>query len=224
MRVAVLAVIAAFALARPLPARAAGTDGDEIKVLKGDVKVEYKRFDPYNLPTPPPPVEKGEAAVTVYRFGVEVDSKYSYSQPANAPPGPAKLDVTVEQITVKLSLSITVWLPDNASKELEAHEEGHRWIAERYYADAERRARPMAQQWVGKKLTGEARDAKAAARSAIDKMSRKLCQDYLDAINAPCERAQAIFDKLTDHGRNVRPGSKEGMERALAEARKEEKR
>src|SRR4051794_5330754 len=170
MRVAVLVVLAAVAIGWGPAARAA-SDGEGIKIARDEVKVEYKRFDPYHMPTPPPPIEKGEAAVTVYRFGVEVDSKYSYTQSAKAPPGPAKLDVTVEEISVKLSLSVTVWLPDNASKELAAHEEGHRWIAEKFYADAEQVARPMAQKWVGKKLKGEGRDAKAAARSAIDALS-----------------------------------------------------
>ena len=225
MRVVVWMMMAAgLALGWAGDARAVGSDGEGIKVAKDEVKVEYKRFDPYHMPTPPPPIEKGEAAVTVYRFGVEVDSKYSYTQSAKAPPGPAKLDVTVEEIAVRLSLSVTVWLPDNASKELAAHEEGHRWIAESFYADAEKVVRPMAQRWIGKKLKGEGRDAKAAARSAIDALSNKLCQDYLDAINVPCERAQVVFDRVTDHGRNVRPGAKEGMEQALAEARKDEKK
>ena len=226
MRVAVVVLIVSVALAWPGDARGAaeGSDGEGIKIANGDVNVEYKRFDPYHMPTPPPPIEKGEAAVTVYRFGVEVDSKYSYTQSAKAPPGPAKLDVTVEEISVKLSLSVTIWLPDNASKELAAHEEGHRWIAEKFYADAEQVVRPMAQRWIGKKLKGEGRDAKAAARSAIDALSGKLCQDYLDAINGPCERVQVIYDRVTDHGRNVRPGATEGMEQALAEARKDEKK
>ena len=230
MRVAVLAVIAVLAGGEWRPAHAQGRSpgaagpGDAVKVTKAPVALEYKRFDPFNPPTPPPPLEKDEAAVTVYRFGVEVDSKYSYSQPAKAPAGPVKLDVTVEEISVKLSLSVTIWLPDNASKELAAHEEAHRWIAERFYADAERIAAPMAKRWVGKKLPGEGRDAKAAARAAIDRLSGKLCSDYLDAINGPCERAHVIFDRLTDHGRNVRPGPKEGMERAMEEARKGEKR
>jgi hypothetical protein len=201
-------------------AAAPSTAASSVKINKTEVAVDYKRFDPYHPPNPPPPLDKGEAAVTVYRFGVEVDSKYSYTQPANAPPGPARLDVTVEEISVKLSLSITIWLPDNASRELAAHEEGHRWIAERFYANAEQIARPMAQKWVGKKLPGDGRDAKAAARSAIDRLSRQLCQDYLDALNPPCEQAQATYDHLTDHGRNVHPTAQEAMERAMEESRK----
>ena len=199
---------------------APSTTTASVKINKTDVAVDYKRFDPYHPPNPPPPLDKGEAAVTVYRFGVEVDSKYSYTQPANAPPGPVKLDVTVEEINVKLSLSITIWLPDNASRELAAHEEGHRWIAERFYSAAEQIARPMASKWVGKKLPGEGRDAKAAARSAIDRLSRQLCQDYLDALNPPCEKAQAVYDHLTDHGRNVHPTAQEAMERAMEDSRK----
>jgi hypothetical protein len=215
---------AAMAATWRAPAHAVNANPDAVRVTREDVRLEYKRFDPYNLPKPPPPLEKGEAAVTVYRFGVEVDSKYSYTQPAKPPQGPVKMDVAVEEISVKLTLSITIWLPENASRELAAHEEGHRWIAEKFYSDAEQIVRPMARKWVGKKLTGEGRDTKAAARAAIDRLSSKLCEDYLSAVNVPCERAQVIFDRLTDHGRNVRPGPKEGMERALEEARKKDDR
>jgi hypothetical protein len=217
MRPRQLILLTALALAlsaRPLLS-APSTSAASVKINKTDVAVDYKHFDPYHPPTPPPPLDKGEAAVTVYRFGVEVDSKYSYTQPANAPAGPLKLDVTVEEINVKLTLSITIWLPDNASRELAAHEEGHRWIAERFYSNAEQVARPMAAKWVGKKLPGEGHDAKAAARSAIDRLSRQLCQDYLDSLNPPCEKAQAVYDHLTDHGRNVHPSPQEAMERAL---------
>jgi len=189
------------------PAATAPASDEAVKVEKAEVVVEYKRFDPYHMPTPPPPIEKGEAAVTVYRFGVEVDSKYSYTQSAKAPPGPAKLDVTVEEISVRLTLSVTVWLPDNASKELAAHEEGHRWIAEKFYADAEQVVRPMAQRWVGKKLKGEGRDAKAAARFVTDNDSQKTGEVYgaygytpdKDVVRAPMKMTTLPFsvDQLT---------------------------
>jgi hypothetical protein len=195
-----------------------------VQIQKADVKVEYKRFDPDHLPTPPPPIDKGEAAVTLYRFDADVFSKYRYTQPGHAPAGPVKTDVTVDRITVKLSLSVTIWLPENASKELAAHEEGHRWIAEKYYEGAEKVVRPMAQQCVGKRLKGEGRDAKTAARSANDAMTTRLYREYVDTITASCQRAHDVYDKVTEHGQAVRPGPKEGMERALAEARRDEKR
>ena len=81
------------------------------------------------------------------------------------------MDVTVEDLSVRLSLSITVWLPDKASKELAEHEEAHRAIAERFYADAEKVARPMAQKWVGKKLTGEGRDHHGAILRAATQLA-----------------------------------------------------
>ncbi|HEY7120616.1 MAG TPA: hypothetical protein VH475_28795 [Tepidisphaeraceae bacterium] len=193
---------------------------EAVKIEKEAPAVEYKRFDPSNPPNPPPPLDKGEAAVTVYRFGVTVDSRYSYTQPAKPPQGPVKMDITVEEISVKLGLSITIWLPDNASRELAAHEEGHRTITQAFYGDAEQTMRGLAQRWVGKKVTGQGPDAKAAARSAIDQLSRKLCDEYLNAVNTPCEKAQTVFDRLTDHGRNVQPAAAEGVKQALEEVKK----
>jgi hypothetical protein len=223
MRVAVWVMIAGLALGWGASARAADKD-DTVQIEKAEVKVEYKRFDPDHPPTPPPPIEKGEAAITLCRFDAEVYSRYRYTQPGSAPAGPVKTDVTVDGINVKLTLSVTIWLPDNANKELAAHEEGHRWIAEKYYADAEQVIRPMAQQCVGKRLKGEGRDAKSAARSANDTMTNKLYREYIDTITASCQKAHDIYDKVTEHGQAVRPGAKEGMEQALAEARKGEKR
>lgn len=228
MRVASWVMMACVALGWGAAARAAAdaaaNDADTIRIEKAEVKVEYKRFDPDHPPTPPPPIEQGEAAVTLYRFDAEILTKYRYAQPGNAPPGPVKSDVTIDRISLKLTLSVTVWLPDNANKELAAHEEGHRWIAEKYYEGAEQVIRPMARKWVGKKLTGEGRDAKSAARSANDAMINKLYREYADTITASCQRAHDIYDKITEHGQAVRPGPKEGMEQALAEARRDEKR
>src|SRR6478735_6812264 len=114
---------------------------EAVKIEKAKVKVEYKTFDPKHLPDPPPPVEKGESAVTVYGFGVETDLQYTYGEtPRGGGGGPVTMDFRMERVTLKLSMTITVWLPEGANEQLKAHEEGHRQIAEIFYADADKAA------------------------------------------------------------------------------------
>lgn len=217
MRFAMAVLALAVVLAGPGFVSAAGP---AVKVEKADVAVEYKRFDPRHLPEPPPPLKPGEAAVCVYNFGVEVDSQYSYHEPAEAPAAdkPVKLEVTIEEVSVRLSLGVTIWLPKDAEESLTAHEEGHRRIAEHYYASADRLAKGMASKLVGQKVTGEGKGLSAAGRAAVDRVNQKLCDDYLAAVNQPCERAQVAFDRVTDHSRKDKPTAEEAVGLAIKEA------
>jgi hypothetical protein len=200
-----------------LGARTARAD-EVVKVERAEPAVEYKRFDPAHLPEPPPPLENGEQAVCVYRFDVETDARYSYAQPAEgAPKGPVTLDVKVVGMNVKLKLTVTIWLPKDAPEKLLEHEEGHRAIAERFYAGAEKTARLLAVKRLGRTFRGEGKDAESAGRAAMEGMSTSYCDDYLKAVNGTCERAQGVYDRVTDHGRRGSPTAKEGVEIAVKE-------
>jgi len=106
---------------------------------------------------------------------------------------------------------------------LKDHEDGHRAIAERFYADAEKVAKPIALKWVGQNVPGKGKDAKAATKEALDVVNNKVCDDILKALNGPCRKAQDAFDRLTDHGQNERPDAKEAIEKAIEEVTKAEK-
>jgi hypothetical protein len=191
---------------------------EAVKIEKAKVKVEYKTFDPNHLPDPPPPVEKGESAVTVYGFGVETDLQYTY---AETPRGgaPVKMDFRMERVTLKLSMTITVWLPEGANEQLKAHEEGHRQIAEIFYADAEKGARKVAARAQGKSVSGEGQDISSAGRAAVERVNKSLCDQFLNEVATPCQRAQEAFDRMTDHGRKGKPTAKEAVELSVKEGR-----
>jgi hypothetical protein len=216
-------VVAAAALMSVLFAPNARCE-EAVKVEKAKVKVEYKTFDPKHLPDPPPPIHEGEAAVTVYGFGVETGLQYTYP---DAPPsrrgggggGPVKMDFKMERVTLKLTLGVTVWLPAGATDQLKAHEEGHRQLAEKFYADAEKAARRIAARMAGKTVTGEGSDVTAAGKAAIERANKTLCDEFLAAVADPCERAQVAFDRITDHGRKGKPTAKEAVEMAVKEGR-----
>src|SRR6476659_6239567 len=96
--IALLTVLLAGAGFVRADAPAATAPAEAVKVEKAEVVVEYKRFDPHNLPDPPPPLNPGEAAVCIYNFGVQVDSRYRYAAPPATPKGEAmKLEVQVER-------------------------------------------------------------------------------------------------------------------------------
>jgi hypothetical protein len=219
--IAILAVVLAgpgFVRA-DAPAAAAPAAEEAVKVEKAEVAVEYKRFDPHNLPDPPPPLNAGEAAVCLYNYGVQVDSRYSYAAAPATPKGEStKLEVKVERVSVQLSLSVTIWIPNDATEALKEHEEGHRRLAEHYYGSADAVVKGLAANAVGQKVSGEGKDLETAGRAAIDVVNQKLCRDYLASINGPCERAQEAFDRLTDHGRKARPTAEEAIGLALKEA------
>jgi hypothetical protein len=196
---------------------------EAVKVEKVEVKVEYKTFDPKNLPDPPPPLKGNEAAVCVYGFGVESNVKYGYKAPGNAGRGPVSTTVDLSGVSVRLTLTITVWLPNNANAQLKAHEEGHRTIAEHYYKTAEQVARSIAQKVVGRKIPIRANDLDAAAREEIERVNRELCDQVIAAIDGPCGKAEDIYDEITDHGQKVAPTSEEGVKVAMEKAGKKGK-
>lgn len=191
---------------------------DPVQIEKAKPTVEYRTFDPKNKGNPPPPLKEDEEAVCTYHFGVASDVKYSY-KPPRAGGGPVKVPVKVVGATVQLSLTITIWLPEGATDGLKAHEEGHRRLAEHYYQGAEASARALAAKVVGQSVTAEGKDAAAAAEAAADKLNRKLCDDYLQAITVPCNKAQAHYDLLTDHGQKAKPTVDEAIKESIEKAK-----
>jgi hypothetical protein len=181
---------------------ATGARGAEaVKFEKEPVKVEVKYFDPKHLPDPPPPIEKGESAVTVYELGIETYVRYGYVEPK---PGtrPVKVDFTISQVSVKLKCGITEWLPENAPAALRAHEEGHRAIAEAFYKRGEAVARRLAAKEAGRTVVGHGEDAKEAGNAAIQEVTGRVNGGYTKGIIEPCKAAQEKFDTITAHGTN----------------------
>ena len=215
----VLALIGLVAVAPELRAQAPAKKDDPVKIEKGEVKVEYKTFDPRNLPNPPPPLTGDEAAVCVYSFGVESNVKYSFRAPANRQ-GTAAVATNVELggVDVRLSLSVVIWLPTNATPQLKAHEEGHRTIAEHYYKDAEQIARRHARPLVGRKIPIRASDLDAAAQAEMEKVNRQLCDKVIAELEGPCTKAQDVYDDITDHGRKAKPTSEEALKTSIDRA------
>ena len=192
-----------------------------VTVVRKDVEVTYKTYDPQHMPDPAPPLSPGESAICLYRYGLATDMRYTFTKPAGGGGGgPVSMDFKITRMTVTVTLSVTIWLPADPPAQLRAHEEGHRAICEAFYADAERVARGLAEKEVGRVVRGTGKDVEAAGKDVVDKVTTRICDAYLAAIHTPCDKGQDVYDDLTSHGRNGRPASKEAVEMAVKRVRK----
>ena len=186
-----------------------------VTVEKTPVVVTRRTFDPRNPPKDMPPLGRDADAVTHFKFGCATSASYAVisrrRDTSKRRAGGHTATARINDITVKLDLEITIWLPRGARPKLVEHEEGHRVIAERVYATAEEAARCEAQKWVGRSVTGRGDSAAAAADEAVRDANHAFCQAYLDATSGWSGRVGDLYDDITDHGRRNRPSVDEAI-------------
>ena len=169
-----------------------------------------------------PPLEPQEAAVTksVYGIGTQFSVQLESEQKKI---GRTTAKVKVTSVNVDVSLKITIWLPNDVTRVISDHEEGHRKLSEYFYKDAEKIARNIAQGYVGKVYEAVGADAEAASRAAIDKAINELSQKYMGQTQSLSVKANAIFDELTQHSRNQKISVQKAMDESIERAKKETK-
>jgi hypothetical protein len=178
----------------------------EVQLVPKPVEVKYHTFDPENPPAAMPALSPGEAAVCVSKFGASAELQYSQTTRHEAK-GKYSAELVVDDVRVEMTLQIDVWLPQGASGKLKAHEEGHRRIAERVYAEAaERAARSAAAKVHGRRFRAEAasaQKAEAAAAAALKEPQDALIQSYLDQTSRAGQKVQEAYDEITAHGTRI---------------------
>lgn len=191
-----------------------------VQVLKRPAKVEYRTFDRDGpRPADMPELKWNELAVTVFAYQCGTLVNYTADRRKKSRDG-ATASLTVQDVKVTLTLKITVWLPNDAKDRLKAHEEGHRTIGERFYAQAEAAAREAGRRADGQRFAGSGPTSAAALEQALAAASGEVTAAYRAAIPARAERTNDLFDELTHHGqkRDVEPA--DAIETALkSEAR-----
>ena len=186
------------------------------RVEKTPAVIVRKTFDPRNPPKEMPPLGPRADAVTHFRFGCATSASYeTTSKRPDRRRGECSATARVNELTARLELEITIWVPTNARQSLVDHEEGHRVIAERVYETAEKAARAEAAKWVGRSVTGKAGNCGAAADAAVREANHRFCQGYLEATSGWSGRVGDLYDDITDHGRRRRPTAAEAIELAF---------
>lgn len=174
--------------------------------------VELKFFDPAHLPTPAPPLKAGREAETDCQFKCDNNFDFDVFMRNNVAK-PCWVVFRVTKVDTKISLPITMWLPDGASGQLKAFEEGHRRIAEMVYSKADDVAQESAHAAIGNLYMGEGATPEAAEQAALAKANKFVCESYRSkTFNIACEVSK-VYDQLTNCA--VEP---DGVEQAVQEA------
>lgn len=187
----------------------------DVTVEKKPVVIEHRTFDPAHPPTDMPPLKGNEAALTESKFDCKVGLNYRVIGHKRTAGG-CESTLKVQGVRAILELQVIIWLPQDASAKLTAHEEGHRRIAERIYANADRIARELASPIDGKQVTGDGADCDAADKVASDSAADAFCKDYLNRSVTLAGKLGDAYDDLTAHGTRAEPNEDEAIREAFA--------
>jgi hypothetical protein len=177
-----------------------------VKVVKVKPKVEHREFDPNNKPKDMPPLVGNEAAVCGSEFGASAQLVYRPDPARRLAGGKYQAEILVDDVQIELTLSVTVWLPTGAGEKIKAHEEGHRRIAERMYAEvADKAARAAADSVNRRRFTAEgatASEAKKAVGEAMTAAHNQMIRTYLNDTSLAANKVQQEYDRITAHSLN----------------------
>jgi len=213
---------AAFGLLLLLPASAGWGN---VKVTHKPVEVEHKTFDHEN-----PPKELGlekEGAVTVSEFDLQIGLGLVPGDKIPQRNGKCREYLVVQNVNLTIGLKITVWLPDNATDKLKAHEEGHRVMTEKVYNERSDKAAKAAGALIdGHRLTAEADncdEVDKAVEQTLGEANKTVYHAYLTRTADVSARAGEIYDDITRHGTRMDIDEKTAAAQAFAREADEEK-
>jgi len=179
-----------------------------VLVKQVPVTVVRRTFDPQNRPTNMPALAEDNLGLCQAEFTSEAQMKVE-GRTGRSSREPAR----VASLEVTLRLDLVIWTIAEPSEKLRQHEETHREIFERYYAQAPSVAQRLAEGVVGRKLTVSIDSP--AAKAEMDQLRAKLLADLQHETIDRCNRVQDEFDLITQHGSNS-VSAAEGMAQALA--------
>jgi len=185
-----------------------------VAVEKKPVTVEHKTFDPAHPPKQMPPLDHGESAVTESLFNCRVELVYRGGDRKRGADG-CESSLLVQGVHAELQLRVIIWLPEGAPPKLNAHEEGHRQIAERIYRDAEKIAREVGKALDGRTITGSGDTCAEAERHATRDGAERFCRAYLDRTAVASGKINDVYDDLTHHGTKADPEEAEAIRQAF---------
>jgi len=166
-----------------------------VTVVKAPPVVTTRTFDPAAPPAEMPPLAPGEIAVC--------DADFVSN--ANVAGVSRRVDDThavlrITRVMIGLQLKITIWLPQGVTDHVKEHEDGHRQIAEHYYATADQVAQRIGDAYIDKQVQIEGEDPAAEGNKALGQMAADITATYNKELNP--SPAQLLYDSFTDHSRN----------------------
>lgn len=186
---------------------------DAVTVTVSPVTVEYQ----YYKGAKPEIVPEGMKALT------EPNWKLSCHLNWERYDSPGSYRFVIKSATCVLFMPILITLPKDADEKLQAHEQGHVHINEHFYkAYAEAAIKKAAGAAIGREYTIEASNYDEAVKKLVPIAVKDVQQLYRTQTSIPAEKANALYDSLTDHGRKTEVDSETAALQAVKQVEKSE--
>ncbi|MBZ0184823.1 MAG: hypothetical protein K8F91_01135 [Candidatus Obscuribacterales bacterium] len=166
--------------------------------------VSKKWFDPGNPPNPGPDLKSGEKGATRYHYNLSVNFDLDMVSKEKTESG-YKVKIRPKDIRVTLTLPIIMWLPQNTTRKMLAHEEGHVRICEFIYYDAEKLVRFHAESMASSHFAGEGKTEAESVKVAYRRAAEDLNQIYRRYVFDYSRCVGEEYDRLTRHGLDPLP-------------------
>jgi hypothetical protein len=175
-----------------------------VSVTMKPANVQQRSFDPDSPPGGLPLDPAVEAACSAALFSCHCDVDLRITDET---PGALGTQITAEVTAVRVTLCLddTMWLPEQASAKLLAHEQGHAKISQTFFARAEHPVEDAAEKMIGETISAEAEDHQTAMKAAAQKVTDKIARIYKQETTTASSPVQQAYDQLTDHSRNNVP-------------------
>jgi len=121
----------------------------------------------------------------------------------------------IRGVTVNLELPVTIWLPFGIAARLREHEDGHRQICAKIYANADKIAAECATSLIGQEILARGPSPSEAREAAVREARSRLSRAYAKQTEDLSVELSDFYDKITNHGTNDVTASS-GVEQALA--------
>ena len=181
---------------------------DHVSVIHMPRTATTNHYDPRHPAAALPTTFPDEVGVTVSEFGClarVVGTVIDESRRGRT----ALATVRVDSIQITLRLDVTEWIAQsasttqNAGNKILSHENGHRLIAEHFYAHADIPATAIGCTMIGRRFSATGADLDTAASDALNVAASEIARQYMLAVRDPSEQVQETYDRITAHGTNA---------------------
>ena len=181
---------------------------DDVTVTVAPSTVEYQYYEgakPDKVPMGMKALTEPSWKFTCHFNWVHYDSPGSYR-------------FVIKSAACDLSMPILITLPKDANEKLKAHEQGHLHINEYFYKQyAENAIKKAAASMIGKEYTIEGSDYDDAKKKLVPMTVKDVQVLYRARTFTQAEKANVIYDALTDHGRKSEVDSETAAMQAVKE-------
>lgn len=134
-------------------------------------------------------------ARTTWEFKCENEFSYDIEEKQAVESG-FIVRLRIKRGRIKLTLPITVQLPESPSEHLKEHEAGHVEICKRVYADAGEAARAAAVTVLSRPYSGQGKTLDEACSKALRIASYELSSQYAEKISSKANAVSEFYDFL----------------------------